>query len=329
MATVRSDERNMTGCEVLTEEGLCELYRSIQSNGRRYRALTHQRNASCARASQLEALRDIREGLTIRVVEWKGMKKSVVWLGPLVLQVLLGVFIAVLSVMLLWSETVIAFSSRRLSVWAGVVGSPGATVGSTLFWCFVAFSHVMGCVVFSLGRIRLGSFYNIVPRHTEPTSLLYSCMMLCRIVSAVVYNFFAVLQIGTDAIFDDVLGISDVPLLGERTNVTLPLLILPMALLVMFHVYGKLLGKIGVSRHVVEGDEAYDSLISAGVAYMAQSGQSPRSPSSFAPLIGGRRPPGRPTAVPRTWGGSEPSRREDSTLRGGSVQVANLSALGP
>ena len=315
-------------------EELMDLQRAVKEVGRRYQALVWRRQQYVKKAIAIQRFKEARGLMSLhaRKLSYRNVSRIFKVMGRPVLLFLAGLVFGVLSAMLVWSETFYAINTVRLSAWAGIVGYPSQTVVTTLFWCFVAVTHIMFCMIFSLSQVKISSFYNMVPRHTEPTSLMYNCIMLCRIVASMVYNFFNVLQMPAEGAFVEVLGgIRHIPLLGGRLNYILPMLILPLALSVLFRVYGRVLGKLRIAMYsdAKLASDAYAAQVAVGTSWTARAGTGDvesGGDTAAVPLFGGRKR--RDDAREGALLPDRAKARQGATIQHGGFQVATLSALG-
>lgn len=118
--------------------------------------------------------------------------------------------------------------------------------------CFVAIIAVS--IYFSLFRIKIFSFYQLIPHHSDASSLLFVAMFLSRVIPTLCFNYLQILGIQSESTdrhnsqiaFVRVYGtiyLKELELIGFLGGLfadLFPLLIVLIALVTFFNVVGRL-----------------------------------------------------------------------------------------
>jgi len=162
----------------------------------------------------------------------------------------LGVF----SVLLIWSEVMLAFSPK-LSPFNAISKSSGHTSGSVIFG-FVGFCYMSYCAIFALFRLKLSVFYNMRPnRGTDANSLLFNASYSLRLIFPLGYNFLQIYDndLKGETSLGRLLGPLDDVLILDSANSILPILILVLTIASTANFYNRMLRKFGFSTFVYSG----------------------------------------------------------------------------
>ncbi|ETO25013.1 Nucleolar protein Nop52 [Reticulomyxa filosa] len=172
------------------------------------------------------------------------------YLIPLV-QKAFAVFLALLSLAIIWSEIALAFDVR-LSIFSIVTNDTNA------------------CSLFSLWRLHLGQLYHMHSHQlTDDNSLLTNATFSARLMFPLGYNFILLCNTTKQSSYSKLFTqMEKLPLLGNPANTFLPLLIFLFCLATWFNVYGRVLKCLRISRF-----EFGDPKTSPDVAQQIANGQ--------------------------------------------------------
>jgi len=181
------------------------------------------------------------------------LRKTLISLGNLFLKsisILLGVF----SVLLIWSEVMLAFSPK-LSPFNAIAKLSGHTSGSVIFG-FVGYCYMSYCAIFALFRLKLSVFYNMRPNQgTDANSLLFNASYSLRLIFPLGYNFLQIYDndMKEETSLGRLLGPLDDVLILDSANSILPILILVLTIASTANFYNRMLRKFGFSTFVYSG----------------------------------------------------------------------------
>ncbi|KAL7054443.1 hypothetical protein AAHC03_026049 [Spirometra sp. Aus1] len=111
---------------------------------------------------------------------------------------LLGLVLAVMSALFVWSECTFFVRRPVLSVVAVVFQrqSEYANFDAIALFSFAALGYLSFCVYFTVYRLRLFNFYRLVPNHhTDARTLIFYGALLCRLTPSLCLNFLCLAQL--------------------------------------------------------------------------------------------------------------------------------------
>ncbi|VDD79335.1 unnamed protein product [Mesocestoides corti] len=124
-------------------------------------------------------------GAKALTVEWYW--RCLLW--PLLLRGL-GVLLAAVSLLVIWSECTFFVQHPRLSVIAAILHSQSTSYNLIAFCSFLSLGYLGFCVYFTAYRLRFFNYYRLVPNHhSDAISLIFYGYMLCRVTPSLCLNF--------------------------------------------------------------------------------------------------------------------------------------------
>ena len=167
-----------------------------------------------------------------------------------------------LSVLVFWCE--VTLSVTRLSIFSRVADAYEDNDVGLLLIVFVPLAYLSACAYSSLFRLRIFSYYQLVPhQQTDDHSLLFSAAYLCRLAAPLAYNYLNMLHLETnsEAAFTVVMSdMNAVPALARKFNFYFPLMVIALGLATLLNVYTKCLDCLGVRRFQFDDDFDDDRL---------------------------------------------------------------------
>lgn len=143
-----------------------------------------------------------------------------------------GALLSALSVVVVWSEIV---SGTRLSLVDLIVSHVPKAL--QVFFAAVILGYMCFLVNASLTSMRVFNLYAIVPKHTDPSSLIFYAAYALRLTVPLSYNFL-MLTSTEETVFQEFLGkYINLTALGKYFNQVLPRLIVVPVVLSAFNVY--------------------------------------------------------------------------------------------
>lgn len=196
------------------------------------------------------------------VLEWYWR----VWLFPLLLR-FTAILLFLLSVTLVWSEVTFFNVQPVLSIFAQMIRS--ASKGYYYFYvevisCIII-SYMCVCVYYTVFRMRFFNYYYFAPKHqTDPNSLLFSGLLLCRLTYALCLNFLAVIHLDghvtgeaepVETSFTKFMGHMDVlSLISKGVNMYYPMCVVLVCLATYFSLGTRCLNCLGFQTFIIEDD---------------------------------------------------------------------------
>ncbi|KAH9280530.1 LMBR1 domain-containing protein 2 -like protein [Echinococcus granulosus] len=189
-------------------------------------------------------------------------------LYPLALRAL-GSLLAVVSLLVVWSECTFFVREPRLSVIAAIIHSH-QTITSYNLIAFVSFAFLgyLGfCIYFTAYRLRFFNYYRLVPNHhSDAISLIFYGYMLCRLTPSLCVNFLCLAHLDSHVISASVDTTSAVTnknstvatTANETTNTTIP----PSATSAYYETaFTKFMGHLDVVPFIANGFNIYFPII--------------------------------------------------------------------
>lgn len=189
-----------------------------------------------------------------------------VWLCPWLLRIT-AVLLFLLSVTLVWSEVTFFNNEPVLSIFALMID--GASVGYYYFYVevisCVTISYMCICVYYTVFKMRFFNYYYFAPKHqTDPNSLLFSGLLLCRLTYALCLNFLAVIHLdghvtgaveSVETSFTKFMGHMDVlSFISKGVNVYYPMCVVLVCLATYFSLGTRCLNCLGFQTFIIEDD---------------------------------------------------------------------------
>jgi len=133
-----------------------------------------------------------------------------------------------------------------------LVAHSGKGSGSSFFLtnliCFLPLGYICYASNYGMFALKVQSLYALHDNNqTDPSSLVYSAMLLTRLGVAVAYNFLALTGIKSSAFFIVMGPLTNISFLGEGFNQWIfPSCLFFMILLTLTNCYGRLLNYFGI-----------------------------------------------------------------------------------
>ncbi|KAG0301372.1 hypothetical protein BGZ98_008411 [Dissophora globulifera] len=257
---------------VITEKYLADLHarikRALRMNDR-WKAIWHDLLQAGFLAQDIQENMDnpekkFRSNLRPLTVKPKGWQLSFEWvwhlkLRPIILRSL-SVFLAVISLLIVWSEMTYRNTNPVLSVIGLLVdmARDRMSYGAIEAISFFTMLYMCTCAYTTLMKMRLLNNYVLVPNHhTDEPTLLFIGSYLCRLTFPLVYNYLTISSTSKDDTteFSAYMGKIDmVPFLGEF-NYYMPYLILAPTLITLFNVFAKMFAVCSISDNFFDNDD--------------------------------------------------------------------------
>ncbi|EDO45173.1 predicted protein [Nematostella vectensis] len=189
-----------------------------------------------------------------------------IWLCPIFLR-LLAAILVLLSLALVWSEVTFFTTKPILSLFAILVNAAGKNY--YYFYveliCFFVIAYMCVCSYYTVFKMRLFNYYYFAPNHqTDPYSLLFSGLLLCRLTYALSLNFLAMIHLDghvTGAVervetsFTKFMGHMDVlSFVSKGFNLYYPMCVLLVCLATYFSLGTRCLNYLGFQTFIIEDD---------------------------------------------------------------------------
>lgn len=198
-----------------------------------------------------------------------------VWIFPWLLRIT-AILLFLLSVTLVWSEVTFFITKPVLSIYAQMIR--GASVGYYYFYVevisCVTISYMCVCVYYTVFKMRFFNYYYFAPKHqTDPNSLLFSGLLLCRLTYALCLNFLAIIHLDghvtgaaeqVDTSFTAFMGHMDVlSFISKGVNLYYPMCVVLVCLATYFSLGTRCLNCLGFQTFIIE-DEISSEYINEG-----------------------------------------------------------------
>nr|SVE75655.1 EOG090X03B7 [Daphnia hispanica] len=188
----------------------------------------------------------------------------------------LAMILALLSVLVVWSELTFFNASPVLSIFAIFVNLAKeyydylsielVSIATIAYMCVCAYSTVL--------KIRVLNLYYLAPHHqTDEYSLIFSGMLLCRLTPPMCLNFLGLIHMDSHIIkarlmetyYTQIMGHMDVlPIISNGFNIYFPMAILGLCLATYFSLGARFLTFIGFQQFVDDEDDITADLADEG-----------------------------------------------------------------
>lgn len=211
--------------------------------------------------SPLRPSRPGKLGETLETVEWWWKCR----LQPLALR-LAALVLGAFSLLTVWAETTMwttqaVEGGADLSPFSAMVRSASTQAGIHLA-VMVPLGYMCFCAYYSLFRLGMFSFYQLVPNATDSFSLLVNAALTCRYSAPLSLNFLMLVPSlketsGRDTVFHNKMA-DNVPVAAQRFNAVFPAIMCLYCAAILFNVFDKMLrtlaGDAG-DRYKFESDD--------------------------------------------------------------------------
>nr|SVE91664.1 EOG090X03B7 [Daphnia sinensis] len=188
----------------------------------------------------------------------------------------LAMVLALLSVLVVWSELTFFNASPVLSIFAIFVNLAKeyydylsielVSIATIAYMCVCAYSTVL--------KIRVLNLYYLAPHHqTDEYSLIFSGMLLCRLTPPMCLNFLGLIHMDSHIIkarlmetyYTQIMGHMDVlPIISDGFNIYFPMAILGLCLATYFSLGARFLTFVGFQQFVDDEDDITADLAEEG-----------------------------------------------------------------
>jgi hypothetical protein len=193
-------------------------------------------------------------------------------LTPILLR-LLAVGLTFFSVSIIMAESTIWVGTTwgnadQLSMLSIIVGNAETSSALHIVVAFPLF-YMCGCAFYSLFKLGMFSFYQLVPRNTDAYSLLVNASLVCRYSAPLSYNYLMLLPIikqsGKVTTFSQKMA-SNVPEVAGELNVIVPAFLGLFCLAIALNWFDALLKLFRADNFKFESDKDKDESVDAGKA---------------------------------------------------------------
>nr|CAG4636870.1 EOG090X03B7 [Ceriodaphnia reticulata]SVE72838.1 EOG090X03B7 [Ceriodaphnia reticulata] len=188
----------------------------------------------------------------------------------------LAMMLALLSILVVWSELTFFNAQPVLSIFAIFVNLAKeyydylsielVSIATIAYLCVCAYSTVL--------KIRVLNLYYLAPHHqTDEYSLIFSGMLLCRLTPPMCLNFLGLIHMDSHIIkarlmetyYTQIMGHMDVlPIISDGFNIYFPMAILVLCLATYFSLGARFLTFIGFQQFVDDEDDITADLADEG-----------------------------------------------------------------
>lgn len=281
--------------------------------------------------SPLRPARPGKLGETLETVEWWWKCR----LQPLALR-LAALVLGAFSLLTVWAETTMwttqaVEGGADLSPFSAMVRSASTQAGIHLA-VMVPLGYMCFCAYYSLFRLGLFSFYQLVPNATDSFSLLVNAALTCRYSAPLSLNFLMLVPSlketsGRDTVFHNKMA-ENVPVAAQRFNAVFPAIMCLYCAAIFFDVFDKMLRTLagdagdGYTFESDERDSERDAHVSEGKRFVERERAAMASAPNGRKKVGG----GCPCyfELGKRDVGSEGSEMRDASSGGDDVESRGL-----
>ncbi|KAI3381155.1 hypothetical protein SNEBB_009532 [Seison nebaliae] len=181
---------------------------------------------------------------------------------------LIALLLTIWSLIVLWNEGTFWINSPVLSLYA-LLGEKDRNYTFLSFIYGMALAHLCICSYSTILSVRIFDYFYFAPKHsTNENSLIFSGLWLCRLTSALCYNFIGMTHLHNvrhETTFARVMGkFNLIPFLSKGFNIYFPSCILIICSLVYFRVERRILYLFGFDVFSISSYADSDDLITQG-----------------------------------------------------------------
>lgn len=137
----------------------------------------------------------------------------------------LAVFCVLMSLTLIIAEATLSWQSPDLSVISVLLKICNENILGTYAMILVFLLYFCLCSYHSLFKMKIFSYYYLVPKYTDSYSLLLNASMIARFTAPLCYNFITLTKLHHTALTDSALApMGKVPFFGRDFNVYYPIM---------------------------------------------------------------------------------------------------------
>ena len=281
--------------------------------------------------SPLRPARPGKLGRPFETVEWWWKCR----LQPLALR-LAALVLGAFSLLTVWAETTMwttqaVEGGADLSPFSAMVRSASTQAGIHLA-VMVPLGYMCFCAYYSLFRLGMFSFYQLVPNATDSFSLLVNAALTCRYSAPLSLNFLMLVPSlketsGRDTVFHNKMA-ENVPVAAQRFNAVFPAIMCLYCAAIFFDVFDKMLRTLagdagdGYTFESDERDSERDAHVSEGKRFVERERAAMASAPNGRKKVGG----GCPCyfELGKRDVGSEGSEMRDASSGGDDVESRGL-----
>eukprot|EP00730_Choanoeca_flexa_P002865 TRINITY_DN11211_c0_g1_i6.p1 TRINITY_DN11211_c0_g1~~TRINITY_DN11211_c0_g1_i6.p1 ORF type:complete len:721 (+),score=166.73 TRINITY_DN11211_c0_g1_i6:90-2252(+) len=175
-----------------------------------------------------------------------------------------------LSAVVVWSEVLFFFTTPTLSIYALALNATGDSgyYFNIEVMVFFTLLYLSVCTYRVIFKLRIFNFYQLVPRHTDSASIIFSAILLSRMTAPLGLNFLSMSHLDThvteDAAlaqptaFTQVMGHMDVVAFIKDFSTYYPIAMLVVSLATLFHCGPRLMSLCGFQSFISEDDDTSD-----------------------------------------------------------------------
>jgi len=257
----------------LTEDYLAGLRFKVKKRVIEFRKVNYLWKKRCVEAFELEDL-----------IQWRtGDFQASSWIDSVFLTIrayILPVFsriaaaaTALLTMATIWSEatlwTISLRNSLDLSPFSYLIHQLHPPYIVVILFCFACVLYLYTCLFFGIFRFRLFMLYELVPKHTDPFTLVLNSILCSRLLIPVAYNFITIMHETTYSIsilYEGATtamamtriatlhkGMDEVPVFGVSFNLYFPAVIVLFVLLTLCRVWDKIMNLFDLTKYSFEG----------------------------------------------------------------------------
>ncbi|KAN0014781.1 hypothetical protein ACTFIU_001099 [Dictyostelium citrinum] len=178
-----------------------------------------------------------------------------------------AVVFALLSLLIIWSEFALAFTSSDISVLSNIVKHSNVSNIFVQFILFFPLGYEALTCYSTLFKIRIFNYYRLIPhQHSDSNSIIFSAAYLCRLGAPLCYNFIQFINMNSGnennrTSFSVVMGTMNVaPFLGTYFYIYFPLLIVIVCLSTLFNVYSRIMNCLNISKFRFDVDFSHEQI---------------------------------------------------------------------
>ncbi|EGC35389.1 hypothetical protein DICPUDRAFT_55212 [Dictyostelium purpureum] len=161
----------------------------------------------------------------------------------------MGFICSCLSGIIVWSEIVLAVSSNpKYSPLYRVIVSSEPGIGLQIF-CFIPLIYMCLCSYSTLFKLRISTYYRLVPQQTNTFSIMFSANYLCRLAAPLAFNFIQICHTNDntnplikspfDVVMGDMNAFGDNGI-GKKFTVFFPIFVIVVCVISFFNLHKRI-----------------------------------------------------------------------------------------
>ncbi|KAN0047504.1 hypothetical protein ACTA71_001886 [Dictyostelium dimigraforme] len=234
-----------------------------------------------------------------------------------------AIVFALLSLLIIWSEFALAFTSIDISILSNIVKHSNVSNIFIQFIIFFPLGYEALTCYSTLFKIRIFNYYRLIPhQHSDSNSIIFSAAYLCRLGAPLCYNFIQFINMNSGSAnnrtsFSVIMGTMNVaPFLGTYFYIYFPLLIVIVCLSTLFNIYSRIMNCLNISRFRFDVDFSHEQIDEG--KFLIDSERRKWTQNNIKPLSS-KSPP--PPSLDST------SNNQKQIYRSGSTTISKQSSL--